>query len=231
MAQKLPLYKILISLITDVGLYTPKNSSYLTLFDLTDDYNICEGIFKKVIKIYFHGKNDTKTLEILGIKPLNYHFCNNNNYRKNKLYNYDDNYNNITNFEVNEKRYFVNKYKGQDKIESDYNENRFDSSNGEKIPLGLFDYSEIEDLNSPNSLICRKGDNKNHCNIKICKHNQFNSSYEERRNFSNEDCINHSNNGNMKNFNNFNNKNNNKIYPENNNYSNINNFKNIDIQQ
>ena len=90
--------------------------SYLTLFDLTDDYNICEGIFKKVIKIFFHGKNDTKTLEILGIKPLNYHFCNNNNYRKNKLYNYDDNYNNITNFEANEKRYFVNKYKAKIKL-------------------------------------------------------------------------------------------------------------------
>ena len=39
--------------------------SSMTLFMIADEYNICTNIFLEVIKIFYNGKLDYNTLEIL----------------------------------------------------------------------------------------------------------------------------------------------------------------------
>ena len=124
--------------------------SCMTLFNLADDKKLCGDIFKKVIKKFFNGKQDEKTLEILGInKPSNYHYSNYNNY--NTKYQ-NDNCNDITSYQFNNKRYPENTYKGQYIIEANNYHNNFDYLKNDNKNINSFNYYENQHRINQNNM-------------------------------------------------------------------------------
>ena len=195
--------------------------SCMTLFNLADDKKICGDIFKKVIKKFFNGKQDEKTLEILGIKkPSNYHYSNYNNYYGKYQNDNYDNYNDITSYHANYKRYPENTYKGQYIIEANNNNNNFDYLKRDNKNINSFNYYENQLGFNQNNMKENLMDKE--CGNHIYVQNEINMNYNERRN-SSERNFNTSNIGNVKIFDNFNRRSND---PKNDIYENMNNFKN-----
>lgn len=181
--------------------------SCMTLFNLADENKLCRDIFQRVMKKFFNGKKDEKTLEILRIiKPFNYHYSN-DKYNNNNYNNFNDIIYQIN--QINHKEYPENKYKGKYNNEENNNKNRFDPLKDNNNKMDLINYSEHQCMISQNSEV--------HTQNEIT----INKNYNKRRNFS-ERHPNYSNNGNVK-YDNFNNINN---YSINNNNANINNLKN-----
>lgn len=195
--------------------------SCMTLFNLADEEKRCENIFEKVMRKFFRGEQDKKTLEILGkIKPSNYHYYNDKNYFDKCKYD--------KTYQINNKEYPDNKkYKYQYIIEANDNNNRFYSLKGDKKNYDSFNHFE------PQYKINQNRMNENLLGIKeekledvnfIYPQKEIKRNYNERGN-STDRYIEYSNIDNVNYY--YNNFNNDYNYLENNYKTNISNIKNI----